>query len=317
MRPAVALVALALVALALPGCTGGSRLAYLDGAARTADPPAAPPDPRLTEHPAAPAASSSSRDAAAPAQPSHAPDRPPRAHLDVQSDRLAASFTVSASDADGDRLAATLAFGDGSPPVNVTAFPSTIGHQYAAGGRVTAVLSVSDGEATATQQAAVELVAPPSGPTNQTFQATYVADNPACYGQPYDSVPQNAVTSGATYYRTNVTPGTLHHVFHVVFGSANQPFSPALTSGAYEDDIAFFDATGDLVGRWEAHMDTGSAAQWFDQLASNGTFTIPGTGSLSLHLSGFVPTGASYVVVYGCGNSLGETASYEVTGRDA
>lgn len=59
------------------------------------------------------------------------------------------NFTLDATDADGDALSWTLAFGDGSSTATGSTTPATVAHNFTAMGNYTVTLTVSDGTASA------------------------------------------------------------------------------------------------------------------------------------------------------------------------
>src|SRR5688572_28010434 len=69
---------------------------------------------------------------------------------------LNVTFTLEGTDADGDALNWTLTFGDGNS-TNGTELPATVVHLYNVTGNLTAVFTVSDGEANARARANVTL----------------------------------------------------------------------------------------------------------------------------------------------------------------
>lgn len=144
MRTIQALAMALALPLALAGCSGDD-------------------DTPGTSTSSSPSATSSSTNATAPA---NLTNRAPTANLTADpatgTAPINVTFSVAGNDSDGDDLEWTLAFGDGSAE-NGTTLPTTVVHEYAAGGNFSAVLMVSDGRANATANATVAVAAGSAG----------------------------------------------------------------------------------------------------------------------------------------------------------
>jgi hypothetical protein len=98
---------------------------------------------------------------------------------------LNVTFSLSASDADGDALSWTLVFGDGNQTTGM-ALPATVVHSYTTPGSRTATFSVSDGQANATSRVVIQAAAagegggaPATDPRCDRPQITAVGTGPA------------------------------------------------------------------------------------------------------------------------------------------
>ena len=109
---------------------------------------------------------------------STAANRPPTASLNVSVAEglspLAVNFTLEGSDPDGDALNWTLAFGDGNA-TDGASLPGDATHTYAAGGNFTAVLTVSDGNLTASANVTIAVAAAGALPDPLHFEGTLTA----------------------------------------------------------------------------------------------------------------------------------------------
>ena len=85
---------------------------------------------------------------------------------------LLVNYTFEASDPDSDPLTWSLDFGDGSAPATGSALPGQASHTFAAAGNFTATLTVSDGKASATKEALVNVVAGGGGGAFEPISAT-------------------------------------------------------------------------------------------------------------------------------------------------
>lgn len=187
---------------------------------------------------------------------------------------LSVTFALNASDVDGDALRYNLTFGDGTPSESGDlADLLEVAHAFAAAGNFTVVLNVSDGEAFALDEVAVNVTAL-TGPL-QTFTAAWDGpDNPRCAGQvaPYDATG----LEGALYVTVPVLATTW-----------GKPFAADFASFTLEDYILFADEGGDVLEEVSA-----------------------GIRELNWSAVGTVPPGAATIAFYGCGAAQGEQVSY-------
>lgn len=153
-RPLLAL--LLALALAVAGCLGGATddAVDADDRADAGDEPEAPDEEE-------PPAGDDGDDAGGEDPPENrAPVAQLAASLTSGTAPLEVIFTVDGSDEDGDALAWSLDLGDGSEPVTGDAVPAEPVALYGAAGNHTAVLTVSDGEASDTAEVTIRVQAP-------------------------------------------------------------------------------------------------------------------------------------------------------------
>jgi hypothetical protein len=173
MRVAAVVAVLAIVAVALAGCSGKDPDRYPNGV------PSTSPTSRSSSSGTTTSSHTSSTgpDPGGNGTGNHAPV----AHLAVDVNGTAANFTLDGTDADNDTLSWTLDFGDGNH-TNGTSLPATVAHDYAASnvtGNLTASLNVTDGSATGQAHAVVALGAGGGGPLFSHSEGTKAPGNPA------------------------------------------------------------------------------------------------------------------------------------------
>lgn len=196
---------------------------------------------------------------------------------------LNVTFTLKGSDSDGDELTYTFD-ADSTNPVEKsgkgTEFPVTFVFQYKTAGNFTAVLSVSDGKNVTKATQSVKVAAGGVAATKQTFASSFSVDNPACYGAPYDSLPNDDPSGNAehlSYADMPVAPGTI-----------GQPFHANFASGAGDDHVLFLDATGAKISSFGTGLQS----------------------DLNWDIVDVVPAGAATAIFYGCENLAGEGFTY-------
>lgn len=226
-----------------------------------------------------PTTSSSSTTTTSAPSPTAAPNQPPAGSISVAVNGTQATFNLTGSDPDDDALTWNLTFGDGDS-ANGTTLPANVTHVFPAAGNFSANLTISDGNLSANYSVTVLTVAVAAG-TTQTISGSYGFDNPACYGGPYDAVPNDEpsgqIADYLTYLEVAVDPGTI-----------GQPFVATFVSGAAMDTVLFVDA-----GRATLEETTTGLPSDTDWVAE-----------------GVVPAGAAFVVFYGCGTLAGEAVDY-------
>ncbi|MEA3137436.1 MAG: hypothetical protein QOC71_1717 [Thermoplasmata archaeon] len=185
------------------------------------------------------------------------------------------TFTMNATDADGDNLTWELAFGDSSAKASGDVLPTTVTHQYALG-NYTANFTVTDGKDPVSYDVALKVVgAATGGVTSQDAEAEWTAAYNTGCGTPeaYDAVP---MTEGVTYA-----------IFAVDAGTWDQPFLASFDSQAAQDHILFVDAGGAILLEMEV-----------------------GLSSLGWDAAGTVPADSVTGVFFGCGGLPGEHVVY-------
>lgn len=102
---------------------------------------------------------------------------------------LRVTYSIAASDADGDFLRWTLAFGDDSTQRTGTNVPATVNHTYATAASYTATLTVTDGKTSVASNFTVELAEPSPSPQ---------ADPPSSSSSSSSSTTSTAANRGPT-----------------------------------------------------------------------------------------------------------------------
>lgn len=179
---------------------------------------------------------------------------------------LAVTFTLNATDADGDSLTWTLSFGDGSANETGTAVPATVSHTYSAVGNYTANFTVSDSEATVTDSEDIVVRAAATG--GSTFPLVFDGE------VTLSCVPcQEAPGAGA---------------------------SISWNSGEAGLDSDWFVLPADAAGhdfQTSEDSDLDSDVEFFDTCSSDGT-SLGAFKSVDAHESGEVPAGAGCAVMW-------------------
>ncbi len=171
MRPLLALACLALIAATLPGCLEDAER-YPNGVSTSSSTSLSATGGSTSTATGSRSATGSSTGPAGNATDSNATNQSPVAGMTATPTNGTApinvTFQLSGSDPDGDPLNWTLTFGDGNH-TNGTALPTSVVHQYASKGNLTAVFTVSDGQASARERVNLTIaggVAIPAAPSN-------------------------------------------------------------------------------------------------------------------------------------------------------
>ena len=222
-------------------------------------------------------ASSSSTGTGAPAN--RAPSSTVTAAPTAGSVPLTVNFTLGGADADGDALSWTLSFGDGSANATGTALPGNATHSYAAAGLYNATLTVSDGKLSSSSTVAINATAGAAagGGNTQSTAGEWVTGSALSCGQYADGVfdpYQETPLEGVEFSKFDIVPGTIGKAFLMDV----KPASPA--GGPME--LQFYDASG-------------AGTDFFD--SANPT---------SFDISGTVPAGSAFAVLFPCVPGPGE-----------
>lgn len=193
---------------------------------------------------------------------------------------LNVTFSAAGSDGDGDKLLATLSFGDGTASESLQALPAPVRHLYATAGNFTAQLTVSDGKASGTTKLVITVskgkpLVPP-----QDVTGSWQASGPiACeqYTNSDDLQHQADQTKGIDWVPFDIRPDTVgkEFTFHAT------PTAPAalIELDFYAADgtqLAYFDSDAtawDLTGK--VPKDSTTAAVFICS-AAGGSFTYQG-----------------------------------------
>jgi len=268
MRLVAAVALLAVVSMALAGCSSGDKLRYPSPVTSSAS-HAPSASNSSTSGSTAPTSSSSSSSTA----PRNGTDQPPRGSLGAVVNGTTVRFTLNGTDPDGDALTWRLAFGDGNA-TNGTTLPASLAHNYTAGANYTARLTLSDGQLNATYSAAVNV----TGGAHQSFAGSWTYTNVDCLGATSGNVPSAAAfpdpAKGKTFDSTPVDAATVGHPFLAAYTLGG----PAGPVGA----VYFADGGGALLER-----DLSDASN-----------TIAGT----------VPAGAATAYFFSCANEPNPSA---------
>ena len=279
MRVLGRLLVFLLLAASLAGCSTGG------GDEGDADPS---PDDQAAAGGSQPSGAGARDDGPRPGQGDAGDDdnQPPTAKLTVESPAQAGGefiFTVDGYDSDGDELAWTLSFGDGTASFGGQALPAKVNHTFAAGSYTTN-LTVSDG--TATTSAILAVTAEPAA-ASQVVDGSFAFGGEGCAAAAYDQAGADAgsaaggSTNGLTRVQFEVQPLSIGHAYAAAF---------LFDTGYLYASVDFFDAGGAM-------------------LSSDNTGQAPNFGGLTV--SGTVPDGAAKAVLFACGGPATATVHYE------
>ncbi len=197
------------------------------------------------------------------------PNQAPTGSISAAINGTLVDFNLTGSDADNDALTWTLTFGDGNQ-TNGSFLPAAVNHAYAAG-NYSAVFNLTDGEAVASYNVSLSIVAAAAaGP--QVVSGSVVGDPVSCAqyadgsNDPYGTVP--LPLDGTAWAKFDVAPSTLGKAFSLDI----VPAAPA--GGPFE--LQFY-ATNN------------AGTDYFDS-----------SGPTAFDISGTVPAGSAFAVLYAC-----------------
>jgi hypothetical protein len=158
MRSVLALACLVLLTSALAGCSAGDPERFPDGVAGGTSTSTGPASNGTSTGPATSSSTGTSGDSR-----QDAPNQAPSISITVAGNRSGSApfnvtFLLNGTDAEGDALQWTLAFGDGSANATGTALPAEVDHVFAAAGNFTANFTASDGTGETSALFAIEVV---------------------------------------------------------------------------------------------------------------------------------------------------------------
>lgn len=282
------LVALMLILVALSGCSDDGPSEASKMKPTTSTPTTSPGTSSQTQTQTAPAPD--------PVPEPEPENTPPSALLSVSPASGAAplnvTFSINGTDADGDALSWSLDLdGDGTADINGTTLPSTYNATYELGNH-SAILTIHDGQATAT--ASVNLTATaPAGPTGpiQVVEATYTVPVEGCTIA-FPSVQAATDIAGAA---GNELDGVTRVQFDVVPQTYGRPFTVSWSHdvGYLYAALAFTDAEGAILNA----VGTDPAAQ------------EAGAGDVTKE--GIVPADAVFGVAWTCGGPTAASVHYQ------
>lgn len=198
-----------------------------------------------------------------------AANNPPTGSIAAAINGTSVRFNMTGSDADGDALSWTLAFGDGNA-TSGTSLPANVTHTFKAGNH-TAVYNVTDGRLTTSYNLTVSVTnatGAASGPT-QAVKGSWPVGAFGC-GAEYEVFPAPlAEGSGGAYFVIEVAGPTLGQPYTMTMTWESTPV-------ALGGDISFYDADGAFI---------------------DGNLV---SGSSPLAFAGTVPAGAAFAVTTVC-----------------
>lgn len=215
--------------------------------------------------------STSSTSQTSSSSPSSAPNTAPKVtSFTGNSTGLSATFAFNATDAEGDTVTFTLAFGDGTANVTGTfgANGSNATHLYASAATYNATLVVSDGKLA----------------SNKTLTIAVVADGPGAAGQ-HESADDLVAANVCQGFFFADFDGVLQLAFAIDPATFGLPFTASVDGdGLVGMRVGFFDAGGASVG-----------AIAFAPMTFSGSGTVPaGAVSASVQGCGVGPYTATY-----------------------
>lgn len=184
---------------------------------------------------------------------------------------LSVNFTLEGSDADGDALSWSLAFGDGASE-NGTALPANVTHAFAAAGNYTVTYNLTDGKASASYNVTIRVAA--GGPGGGSTTAVFTE------AQEYPSNPVNSL----------VIPNV---------GYAGATGCAGYWDGTSGVDCVFFELEAAWAGKaFTATADAGNPdLEFWPVCDPTEVFAVAGFNAAGPE-SGAIPSGALCVVIW-------------------